>query len=165
MYRGPSTAAAKAPPSLRMTILVEEWEEQATAKAKQQRGELSLHIPPFAKCCEGWGTRAFWVGQRGTKETAKAGPPPSHPSEQKPLAGDPGSAKEDNLLSVGWICGSGGWGYWRLRRRRSWAVASRWQGRQRVRRLSRSHWPPPSATGRMWSASQRERRAVMDFMP
>jgi hypothetical protein len=26
----------------------------------------------------------------------KADPPPSHPSEQKPLAGDPGSAKNDN---------------------------------------------------------------------
>jgi len=30
------------------------------------------------------------------KAKAKADPPPSHPSEQKPLAGDPGSAKDDN---------------------------------------------------------------------
>lgn len=35
----------------------------------------------------------------------------------------------------------------RWRRRRKSAVTSRWQGRHRVRRLPRSHWPPPSATG------------------
>ena len=45
---------------------------------------------------------------------------------------------------------------WMLRlRRRSCAVASRWHRRQSVRILSRSHSPPPSTTGMMWSASQR----------
>jgi hypothetical protein len=50
----------------------------------------------------------FWIGwfvtgqlqkqaqqQSNGKETAKADLPPSHPSEQRPLAGDPGSAKDD----------------------------------------------------------------------
>jgi hypothetical protein len=40
-------------------------------------------------------------------------------------------------------------------RSRNRAVTVRWQRRQSVRILSRSHSPPPSVTGRMWSASQR----------
>lgn len=44
------------------------------------------------------------------------------------------------------------------KRRRSSAVTSRWQGRHSVRKLSRSHCPPPSATGIMWSASHSDRR-------
>jgi hypothetical protein len=43
----------------------------------------------------------------------------------------------------------------RLRRR---VVATRWQRRQRVRMLERSHSPPPSITGTTWSASQRDLR-------
>jgi hypothetical protein len=27
-------------------------------------GRAAVYIPPFAKCCEGWGTRAFAVGLR-----------------------------------------------------------------------------------------------------
>lgn len=50
-------------------------------------------------------------------------------------------------------------------RSRSSAVASRWQGRHSVRMFSRSHSPPPSATGRMWSASHRDRRAVTERKP
>src|ERR1700723_727647 len=64
------------------------------------------------------------------------------------------------------VCFGAGQAERKVRRRAlSCAVASRWQRRHRVRRLSRSHWPPPSATGRIWSASQRVRRAVMVFMP
>ena len=40
-------------------------------------------------------------------------------------------------------------------RSRSCAVTNRWQRRHRVRMLSRSHSPPPSVTGKMWSASHR----------
>lgn len=38
---------------------------------------------------------------------------------------------------------------------RNTAVTARWHFKQRVRIFSRSHSPPPSETGRMWSASQR----------
>ena len=40
-------------------------------------------------------------------------------------------------------------------RSRSADVAIRWQRRQSVRMLFRSHSPPPSTTGTIWSASQR----------
>jgi hypothetical protein len=43
--------------------------EQATASAKAVG--LALYIPPFARCCEGWGTRAFGVGE-GEQATASA---------------------------------------------------------------------------------------------
>jgi hypothetical protein len=43
-------------------------------------------------------------------------------------------------------------------RNRNVAVSRRWQARQSVRRLLRSHSPPPSTTGTMWSASHRLRR-------
>jgi len=45
-----------------------------------------------------------------------------------------------------------------LKRNRNAAVSRRWQARQSVRRLLRSHSPPPSTTGTMWSASHRLRR-------
>jgi len=38
---------------------------------------------------------------------------------------------------------------------RNASVAWRWQRKQSVRMFSRSHSPPPSVTGRMWSASHR----------
>ena len=48
-----------------------------------------------------------------------------------------------------------------LESRRTWArlaacleVTDWWQGVHRVRRLSMSHWPPPSHTGRIWSTCQ-----------
>ena len=46
-------------------------------------------------------------------------------------------------------------------RSRSCLVASRWHSRQSVRIFDRSHAPPPSATGRMWSASHRVRRLIV----
>lgn len=44
------------------------------------------------------------------------------------------------------------------KRFRSAEVAMRWQRRHRVRMLDKSHSPPPSMTGRMWSASQSDLR-------
>jgi hypothetical protein len=49
------------------------------------------------------------------------------------------------------------------RRRRNAPVAARWHFRQSVRMLERSHSPPPSATGMIWSASQRWRRRPQSF--
>ncbi len=43
----------------------------------------------------------------------------------------------------------------RRTRSRSCSVTVRWHRRQRVRMLSKSHSPPPSLTGRIWSASHR----------
>ena len=45
-----------------------------------------------------------------------------------------------------------------LKRSRSAAVAALWHRRQSVRMFERSHCPPPSATGRMWSASHSDLR-------
>ena len=49
------------------------------------------------------------------------------------------------------------------RRRRNSAVASLWHCRQSVRMLARSHSPPPSTTGTIWSASHKWRRPPHSF--
>ena len=151
------------------------WVRENRQQQKRGQGRERVYVPQPSpdQAGSGWGTSCFRVGQ-GEQATARA--------TTKAKCGGPSTAaaKAPPSLRMTKICGWArenrqrqeqkqrrgcGKGYWRLRRRRSWAVASRWQGRQRVRRLSRSHWPPPSATGRIWSASQRERRAVMDFIP
>jgi hypothetical protein len=43
-----------------------------------------------------------------TNAGREADPPPSHPSEQKALAGDPGSAKDDNKKAKALRVTSGG---------------------------------------------------------
>ena len=42
-----------------------------------------------------------------------------------------------------------------VQRSRSWVVTAQWHLRHSVRMFSRSHSPPPSTTGMIWSASHR----------